>query len=100
MSTSAASRLNDDIHALSAEVSDHLRDAATKTGDDARAALERSSTALTKAAHRLGEEVRHSSRNVGAQAIAEVRDRPVATTALVAIAATLIGMAATRSVRL
>jgi ElaB/YqjD/DUF883 family membrane-anchored ribosome-binding protein len=96
MSASAASRLNDDIQTLSAEVSEHLRDAADKTGDDAKAALERSAAALTKAAHRLSEDVRHTSRNMGAQAVAEVRDRPVATTALVAIAATLIGLVAIR----
>ena len=84
--------LNRDIHELVSEITEDLRQAADKTGDEAAEAMRRSSKALRKAAKRLGEELQ----DVGEDAVEGVKAHPIATAAVIASAAALIGFALTR----
>lgn len=88
----AAEKLNWDIHELVSEITEDLREAADKTGDEAAEAMRRSSKALRKAAKRLGEELKET----GQEAAEQVKTHPIATAAVIASAAALIGFALSR----
>ena len=89
---SKSSKLNRDIHELVSEITEDLRQAADRTGDEAAEAMRRSSKALRKAAKRLGEELK----DTGQDAVEGVKSHPIATAAVVASAAALIGFALSR----
>lgn len=87
-----AAKLNEDIRELVSGITDDLREAGDETGEEAAAALERSSKALTKAARRLSDELR----DTGQDALDGVRAHPVATAAVIASAAALLGLVLSR----
>lgn len=87
-----ADTLNRDIPKILNAMSDDLRRAADKTGEEAVAALHRSSRTLGRAARQLNAELRHAGHN----AIEGVKAHPVATAAVIAAAAALLGLALSR----
>lgn len=86
-------KLNRDLQNLVGEITEDLQQAADKTGDEATKAMRRSAKAMQKAARRLGDELK----DVGEDAVDGARAHPLATAAIIASAAALIGLAISRS---
>lgn len=96
MSQSVVETMSRDIHDLTSEVVEHLRDATRRTSEDANAAFHRSSEVLSRAAHRLEARGRETSRLASRQMMTSVQEHPLTTTAIIASIAILLALAASR----
>jgi|GEM_PF-2571367 ElaB/YqjD/DUF883 family membrane-anchored ribosome-binding protein len=96
MPKTSIQKLNETVQDLVVEVADNLRDATEKTGEDAREALQHASAALSRAARHMADEAREAGTDLARRTKEEVQEHPWATAALIASAAALIGIAATR----
>ena len=93
MSKSVAKKLVHDVdHALE-DILHELKKAGERLGDEADDALSAAAARLSEAAHGLAVEARAQSQVLAKNAVTEVKAHPVATAAMAAAAAALIGLA-------
>lgn len=96
MPKTSIQKLNKTVNDLVIEVADNLRAATEKTGEEAREALQHASATLGRAARHLADEARETGTDLARRTKEEVQEHPWATAAVIASAAALIGVVATR----
>jgi len=96
MPKTAIQKLNKNVRELVVEVTDNLRDATEKTGEEAQEALQHAAEALSRAARHLADEAKETGADLARRTKAELQEHPWATAALIASAAALVALVATR----